>query len=85
MTRIAIFADAHFPDRPDTVKDTVFEWVVHETARRQVDYLVGAGDLTSIGTAAAARRLRQKAGALPLLLTPGNADLRSPAETAACL
>ncbi len=85
MTRIAIFADAHFPDRPDTVKDTVFEWVVHETARRQVDYLVGAGDLTSIGTAAAARRLRQKAGDLPLLLTPGNADLRSPAETAACL
>ena len=85
MTRIAIFADIHLPDRPDTVKDAVYEWALLEAAGRQVDYLVGAGDLTSIGTAAAARRLRQKAGDLPLLLTPGNAELRSAPETAACL
>ncbi|MDD4098237.1 MAG: TIM barrel protein [Lentisphaeria bacterium] len=85
MTRIAIFADLHLPDRADTVKDTVYDWALATAASERVDLIVGAGDMTSIGTAAAARRLRQKAGAMPLLVTPGNAELRTEDETAACL
>lgn len=87
MTTIALLADIHLPDRDDTVKELVWDWALAEARRQGADLLVGLGDLTSIGSLLAAQRLRRKLDAtgLPCLLSPGNAELRSRAVTAAVL
>lgn len=80
---IAIFADLHLPDRDDTVKETVWRWALNEARRRNADLIVGLGDMTAVGTVAAARRIVRDLDAcgIPYLLTPGNAEYRTPAET----
>lgn len=87
MTTIALLADIHLPDREDTVKDLVWDWALAEARRQGAELLVGLGDLTSIGTSKAARRVRRKleATGLPFVLSPGNAEFRSRAQTAAVL
>ncbi|MBQ6474076.1 MAG: hypothetical protein IJJ33_18950 [Victivallales bacterium] len=83
MSRIAAISDAHLPDRSDTIKDAVLDWTLGDLRTKDVDLLVVAGDMTSLGTAAAATRLRHKLDRLdiPFLFTPGNAELRTPAQT----
>ena len=80
MIKIAVIADSHLPDYSGTVKDDVFEWALATAIEKQADVIVAAGDLTAIGTIEAAKRVKQKLNAttLPYLLTPGNAEIRSP-------
>ena len=84
---IAILADLHLPDRDDTVKELVWRWSLAEARRQGADLVVGLGDLTAVGTADAARRIVRDldAGGIPYLLTPGNSEYRTPAETEAVL
>ncbi|MFA6816381.1 MAG: TIM barrel protein [Lentisphaeria bacterium] len=80
MTRIAVIADSHLPDDSDTIKEEVFEWALATAIERKADVIVAAGDLTAMGTMEAAKRIKQKMDAtnLPYLITPGNAERRSP-------
>jgi predicted phosphodiesterase len=87
MTSIALLADIHLPDRDDTVKELVWSWALAEAQRQGAELLLGLGDLTSIGSLKAARRIRRQLAAtgLPYLLSPGNAELRSREQSAAVL
>ncbi len=80
---IAVLADLHLPDSTLTVKEQVFDWALAEAKKRGARLLVGTGDLTGLGTVRAAQRIRRKLEEtwIPFLLTPGNAELRTPAET----
>jgi sugar phosphate isomerase/epimerase/predicted phosphodiesterase len=80
--KVAVLADMHLPDRTDTVKEPVFDWALAEAKRRGVELIVGAGDMTAMGTAGAASRLMEKlrATGIPFLNAPGNAELRTSAN-----
>ena len=87
MKKVAVLADMHLPERTDTVKEPVFDWALAEAKRRGVDMIVGAGDMTAMGTTGAAKRLLEKlrATGLPFLNAPGNAELRTSANRAEVL
>ena len=78
--KFIVLADLHLPDRADTVKELVLNWIVDVVKQEQPDYLIGAGDMTASGTIPASERLVRalKSTGVPFLLTPGNAELRSP-------
>ncbi|MBO5959153.1 MAG: metallophosphoesterase, partial [Lentisphaeria bacterium] len=78
--KFIVLADLHLPDRADTVKELVLDWIVDVIKLEQPDYLIGAGDRTASGTVPASVRLVQKlrSTGVPFLLTPGNAELRTP-------
>lgn len=78
--KFIVLADLHLPDRTDTVKELVLNWIVDVVKQEQPDYLIGAGDMTASGTIPASERLVRalKSTGVPFLLTPGNAELRSP-------
>lgn len=80
--RIALLADLHLPDRADTVKEPVLAWALQEAAARHADLIVGAGDMTGLGTLPAARRYLAalQATGISFLNAPGNADLRTPSD-----
>lgn len=82
--KIALLADLHLPDSERSVKEEVLDWALETAKRLHAERLVGAGDLTATGSAASAKRLRAKLAAtgIPYLLTPGNAELRSPVDRA---
>lgn len=84
MHTIAILADLHLPERTDTVKEAVFDWALQEARRQGAQLIAGAGDLTSLGTIGAARRVVAKmtATGLPVLNAPGNAEWRYRQQTA---
>ena len=87
IKKVAVLADMHLPERTDTVKEPVFDWALAEAKRRGVDMIVGAGDMTAMGTVGAACRLVRKltATGLPFLNAPGNAELRTAANRTAVL
>lgn len=78
--KFIVLADLHLPDRADTVKELVLNWIADVVKQEQPDYLIGAGDMTASGTIPASERLVRtlKRTGVPFLLTPGNAELRSP-------
>lgn len=78
--KFIVLADLHLPDLTGSVKDQVLDWCVEMIRLERPDYLIGAGDMTASGTVPAARRLIEKlrSTGVPFLLTPGNAELRSP-------
>lgn len=82
MKRIGIIADSHLPETAETVKEKVFDWALAAAKQKQLDCIIGAGDLTSCGSAAAAERIWKKLNStgIPFVLTPGNADLRDAAS-----
>ncbi len=82
--KFALFADLHLPAETGTITEEVLDWAICEAQRRGAEAIVGVGDLTNCGTVATARRLREKlsTAGLKYFLTPGNAELRSPAEAA---
>ena len=87
VNKVAVLADMHLPERTDTVKEPVFDWALAEAKKRGVDMIVGAGDMTAMGTSGAARRLVEKlrATGIPFLNAPGNAELRTAASRAEVL
>ena len=87
MIKIAVLADLHLPDHSGTVKEDAFEWALATAVQQQADVIVAAGDLVSVGTLDAAKRVRQKLYAtnLPCLIVAGNAEIRTPEFSAAVL
>lgn len=82
--KIAVLADIHLPSG-SSIKEIVWQWAL-DTART-ADLIVGIGDLTALGEVAAARRIMDdltRCGT-PFILTPGNAELRTPDESAELL
>lgn len=83
MIKVAVAADLHLPDLRDTLKEKVWHWLLPELQKRQVDIFAGGGDLTAVGTVAAAARIMsdlQSCG-IRFILTPGNSELRTPEQT----
>lgn len=82
--KVAVIADLHLPDDPGTVKEDILHWTISAAVSCKAELIAGAGDLTALGTVSAARRIVQNLqdSKLPYILAPGNAELRTPAETA---
>lgn len=82
--RIAIVADSHLPDAPGSAQERTLRRAVEQAVATRVDLLIGLGDLTTFGTLTSARtviRILTEAR-LPLLCTPGNAELRTREDAA---
>ena len=82
MKRIRVISDSNLPTEDNSVKEKVFEWALSEAMRQNLDCIIGAGDLTACGSAAAAERVWKKLEncRLPFAQTLGNADLRDSSE-----
>lgn len=80
--KVAVIADIHLPGKDTTVKEEIFQWALREAKARQADLIAGAGDLTSLGEVAAAKRIMKQLDGcgVPFILTPGNAERRSKDE-----
>lgn len=78
--KVAVLADLHLPERSDTVKESILDWALTAAVEHNADLIAGAGDLTSFGELASARRIMQKLQTvnLPFIHAPGNAELRTP-------
>jgi len=78
--RIGVLADMHINAMEKTAQERGLEWALKELSGESCDVVVMAGDASSNGSAAAVRRVLEKMNSLhaPLVLTPGNADLRTP-------
>lgn len=77
--KFAVFADLHLTDRTDTVKEDVLDWMLNTVRNEHVDAIVSAGDLTAVGTIAAAQRIMEKikSTGIPFIGTSGNAEYRT--------
>ena len=71
--------DPHLSDRSDTPAAEALRWAIRESNRLRPDLVVFTGDLTTYGTAGAARRVVDAASELvvPWALTPGNSERRT--------
>ncbi len=85
--RIAVFADLHFTVESGRLKGDVLRWAVREASWRGCEAIVCAGDMIGSGRKAEAEAVAAilAESALPVSLTPGNAELRCPAESAEAL
>lgn len=81
--KIALLADPHLSDMPNTPQEEAFVWALQELETLQPDACVWLGDITAGGSADAAMRFRSKIDRLsfPSVIVPGNSDIRS-ADTA---
>ena len=77
--RIAIIADIHLPDYPESAQHAAFDWALRHLRQEPVDVLMVAGDVTAAGTALSARMARAKLDASGLIyrMTGGNSDRRT--------
>lgn len=84
---LAVIADTHLPAMADTAQEACLDWALTTLASRPPDVLVAAGDITAAGSPEAAAAFRRKLDhcGLTCLVTPGNSDLRDPAQRAAVL
>ena len=82
--KIAVIADTHLPDCADSAQEASLRWALSAAAAAGADLVALAGDLTAAGEDGAAARLFDalSTSAVPGVITPGNADLRTPATAA---
>lgn len=83
--RVAVFADLHYTCEAAKIKGGILRKAFAAAKDAGADAVVCAGDMLGNGTVAEATALRSiiDAQPLPVWLTPGNAELRTPAESAA--
>ena len=83
--RIAVFADLHYTRGSAKLKGRVLREALDAALSFGADAIVCAGDMIGTGTIAEASDLRAifDAQPLPVWFTPGNAELRTPSESAA--
>ena len=76
--RLLHITDLHLSDRRDTPAAEALRWAVDAANGLAPDLVAFTGDMTSYGTADAARQFVEEAGRLqiPWVFTPGNAELR---------
>lgn len=86
-SRIAVLADLHYTCESAPLKVPVLRWALDRAASLGCEAVVCAGDMLGTGTAREARELRSilSSQPLPVFMTHGNAELRTPAETAEAL
>lgn len=82
--RVAVFADLHWTEETSRLKGEILRWAVDEAVRRGASAIVCAGDMVGSGRRAEARAVAAILNESPLLVsfTPGNAELRTPEESA---
>ncbi len=82
--KIAIFADLHYTCEADRLKSTILDWALSDARMQGADAIICAGDMIGNGTLAEAAALISKLehSGLPVAYTPGNAELRTPADAA---
>lgn len=85
--RIAVLADVHLADAPDSVQEDALRFAADSIARHAPDGIVCLGDITAGGTPGAAQPYERLIGVLPLpaMTVLGNSDVRSPQYRAAML
>ncbi|MBI2952412.1 TIM barrel protein [bacterium] len=78
--RFILLADLHLSDRTDTAAYHALQWAVGQVNRERPDFLAVGGDVTTFGAAGATARFLEAIGRaeVPVLFTPGNAELRRP-------
>ncbi len=83
--RIAVFADLHYTRGSAKLKGRVLREALDAALSLGANAIVCAGDMIGTGTIAEASDLRAifDAQPLPVWFTPGNAELRTPSESAA--
>ncbi|MSS73666.1 MAG: hypothetical protein EXS64_19590 [Candidatus Latescibacteria bacterium] len=76
--RFILLVDLHLSDRTDTAAYHALQWAVEEVNRVRPDFLAVAGDVTTFGTGDAAAHFLEalRRAEVPVLFTPGNAELR---------
>ncbi|MBN2449332.1 MAG: TIM barrel protein [Lentisphaeria bacterium] len=84
LMRLAVLADTHLPDCDRSSQEAALRWALGQAVCLGADGIALAGDLTAAGEPGSMARL---VGALegaraPFVLTPGNADLRTPSHAA---
>ena len=84
-SRLAVFADLHYTCGSAKLKGRVLREALDAALSLCADGVVCAGDMLGTGTIAEASDLRAlfDAQPLPVWFTPGNAELRTPSESAA--
>ena len=82
--RIAVFADLHWTEETARLKGEILRWAVDEAVRRGASAIVCAGDMVGSGRRAEARAVVAALAdsPIPISFTPGNAELRTPEESA---
>ena len=85
INRIAVFADLHYTCGSATLKGRVLREALDAALSLGAGGIVCAGDMLGTGTVAEATALRAlfDAQPLPVWFTPGNAERRTPSESAA--
>ena len=84
-SRLAVFADLHYTCGSAKLKGRVLREALDAALSLGADGIVCAGDMIGTGTVAEASELRAifDSQPLPVWFTPGNAELRTPSESAA--
>lgn len=84
-TRVAVFADVHWTEETAKLKGEVLRWAVDAAVRHGASAIVCAGDMVGSGRRVEAQAVTATlAGSpVPVSFTPGNAELRTPEESAA--
>ena len=79
--RFILLADLHLSDTPGTAAHSALDWAVETINQEQPDFLAVAGDMTTFGTRPATAHVLAalERVQVPVLFTPGNAELRSDA------
>lgn len=82
--RMAVFADLHWTEETSRLKGEILRWAVDEAVRRGASAIVCAGDMAGSGRRAEARAVAAAFAdsPIPVSFTPGNAELRTPEESA---
>ena len=75
-----LLTDLHLSDNPHTAAAHALRWAVEQVNQQQPDFLAIGGDVTTFGTAASTAQFLTaiERVEVPVLLTLGNAELRSP-------
>lgn len=82
--QVAVFADLHWTEETSRLKGEILRWAVGEAVRRGASAIVCAGDMVGSGRRAEAQSVVAVLAdsPIPISFTPGNAELRTPEESA---
>lgn len=85
--RIAVLADLHYVVEAAVMKSAVLRWALGKAKALGCESVVCAGDMLGMGSVREARELRAMLASqpLPVFMTHGNSELRTPSETAEAL
>ncbi|MCK5804978.1 MAG: metallophosphoesterase family protein, partial [Lentisphaeria bacterium] len=82
MKSFAVIADCHLPDCEDSAQEAALTWALDVCVQRDVEVIAAAGDVTAAGDLRTVARFQKllKSTSIPIVSTPGNAELRTAQE-----